>query len=93
MGYQQVNNMTWKEEIKKAKGIPKKPVLALNKVKPLNKVKHYVDGIIYIMSEEKEGKKVGKYEEFLDVEDLAKLAINLLEKFTDRDALNELYRD
>jgi|TARA_B100000035_G_scaffold314190_1_gene329776 hypothetical protein len=79
--------MTWKDEIKK--NIPEKPITVLNKVK------HYVDGIIYIMSEEKEGKMVvnrhGKHTEYVDARPLAKAAINLLEKFTDIEALYELY--
>jgi len=79
--------MTWKNEIKK--NIPEKPITVLNKVK------HYVDGIIYIMSEEKEGKMVvnrhGKHMEYVDAKRLAESAINLLEKFTDREALMDLY--
>tara|TARA_R100000742_G_C4192420_1_gene24070 strand:- start:253 stop:495 length:243 start_codon:yes stop_codon:yes gene_type:complete len=79
--------MTWKNEIKK--NIPKKPVLVLDKVK------HYVDGLIYIMSEGKEGKMVennrGKHMEYVEAKPLAESAIKLLEQFTDREALMDLY--
>lgn len=71
--------MTWKNEIKKE--------LKGNPVIRLNKIKHYVDGMLYIFTEGMEGKKVtnnsGEHEEYSDVAKLAASAIKQLEDFNE----------